>query len=170
VREEIKSFKFVFFIWQTCHTLLTQSLADIYILVTVIIIPCCTMTIIHLIIFINALSSTRRVAAAANTSERQAYSQIIFSDREKSLLKHIIVMMIVYVIGWIPLYICRILFGINFTTTFLFEILAALPIISCLLNIINILIYHHEFRQYIRQKISRSIKRNGRWVNFTTKV
>ncbi|CAF1424797.1 unnamed protein product [Adineta steineri] len=116
------------------------------------------MTVVHLIIFLHTWSSGRRVAPAGNMLARQTTSQTVFNDREKSLLKHIIIMMVVYVIGWIPLYIYRIGYGILFTLTFTFKILTALPIISCWINMVTMLIYHHEFRQYVKQHISRIIK------------
>ncbi len=153
---------FFCFFWQTCDTLLTRSLADIYLLAVAFIIPCCAMIIIHLIIFIHTWSSTRRVALAVNTAERRGTSHAIFNDREKSLLKYIIVMMFAYVIGWLPVDICKIIFGAVFSTTFLFKILLVLPIISCWFNIVNILIYHHEFRHYIKERISVLIKRDER--------
>ena len=126
------------------------------------------MLVIHVIIFIHTWSSTQRVGLASIATERQTTSQAIFRDREKSLLKHIIVMMFVYVIGWIPLYIGKIIYGIDFTTTFTFRILSVVPIISCLLNIVNILNYHHEFRLYIKQQLQRRIRANA--VNIITQA
>ncbi|CAF0891951.1 unnamed protein product [Adineta steineri] len=116
------------------------------------------MIVVHSIIFFHTWSSGRRVAPAGNMLARQTTSQSVFNDREKSLLKHIIIMMLVYVIGWIPLYICRIGYGILFTLTFTFKILSALPILSCWINMVTMFMYHHEFRQYVKQHIFRIIK------------
>ncbi|CAF1092441.1 unnamed protein product [Adineta steineri] len=143
---------------ETCEGFITRFIADIYILIIVIIFPCTIMIVVHLIIFLHTWSSGRRVAPAGNMLARQTTSQPVFNDREKSLLKHIIAMMLVYVIGWIPLYICRIIYGILFQLTLTFKILTALPIISAWINIMNMFMYHHEFRQYVKQHVSRIIK------------
>lgn len=114
---------------------------------------------IHSIIFLYTWRSSRRVIARANTNEIGATSRSsVFNDREKSLLKHMIFMIIVYVIGWIPLYIGRMFVGHDVVQSTLINTLMALPILSCWINMIDMLVYHREMRQLVRERTTRFIR------------
>lgn len=67
-------------------------------------------------------------------------------------------MIIVYVIGWIPLYIGRMFVGHDVVQSTLINTLMALPILSCWINMIDMLVYHREMRQLVRERTTRFIR------------
>ncbi|CAF3330542.1 unnamed protein product [Rotaria socialis] len=117
------------------------------------------MVLVHVIIFLYAWRSAKRVAPAANTQETQAAYRMGLNGREKSLLKHMMFMLIVYVIGWVPLYIVKI-FPVNTSTQSIKSMLAALPIASCWISITDMLVYHHEVRRFVWMHVSHWVKRD----------
>ncbi|CAF1589230.1 unnamed protein product [Rotaria magnacalcarata] len=119
------------------------------------------MVLIHAIIFLYTWRSAKRVAPTANTQETQATYRMALNDREKSLLKHMIFMLIVYVIGWVPFYITKIFVSKILTLSSVAKMLSALPIVGSGINIVDMLVYHHEVRQFVQMHVFRWIKRDN---------
>lgn len=123
------------------------------------------MGLIHSIIFLHTLRSARRVTNREITVENQAKCRSPLNNREKSLLKHIIFMLIAYSIGWMPLYTARVILGEEFQTSTIGNYLTILPILSCCINVIDIIVYHYEFRAFLRKCVLHWIKGKDRQVN-----
>ncbi|CAF1972765.1 unnamed protein product [Rotaria magnacalcarata] len=122
--------------------------------------PCVIMVLIHVIIFLYTWRSAKRVAPTANTQETQATYRMALNDREKSLLKHMIFMLIVYVISWVPLYIAKIFVPKTSTLYSTVKTLNALPIVGGWINIVDMLVYHHEVRQFVQMHVIRWTRRD----------
>ncbi|UJR20235.1 hypothetical protein I4U23_023366 [Adineta vaga] len=81
-----------------------------YTFIIMIILPLCLSIIINSIIFVHVRSSTNRI----HTEITPVSNQQRISRRDIHLLRHMILMLLVFVIGWCPIYIISIL--LNYMT------------------------------------------------------
>ena len=114
----------------------------------VVIIPSFICLIIHLIIFKHIRSSRHRVQPSVATAN---HDQTRLSRRDIHLLRHMIVMFVIFVGGWSPVYLYPLIVVMRYPAT-IFYILIILASLSLLFDVVNLFLYNHELRNYIFQK------------------
>ena len=117
--------------------------------------------IANVIIFINVRSSTRRVRPDPSTvTENHSHGvrQKKISGRDLHLLRHMVIMLSIFLGGWAPLYVLLAIenqFSIN-------PILLACLTIWCqlalLCDIFDLYLYNHEVRNYLKIIILRCFR------------
>jgi len=117
----------------------------------VVVIPAISLVITNSIIFIYVRRSSRRVQPM-NVGSDQA---VTLSRREAYLLKHMIFMLAVYLCGWAPIYIILAVSLSLITTAFSpvgLQIFLTMPVVSILINVVDLFLYNHELRRYFTNK------------------
>jgi len=130
-----------------------------YDLFIVVIFPSILNIILNLIIFFAVHSSTRRVHALTITtfSARNSNRQ---HARDIHLLKHIIFMFIVFIIGWAPVYVFSVVDPNEYMFSWISLILELLPVLSSLINMVDLFLYNHELRQYLKEQFFKCLYLN----------
>jgi len=80
---------------------------------------------------------------------------VTLSRREAYLLKHMIFMLAVYLCGWAPIYIILAVSLSLITTAFSpvgLQIFLTMPVVSILINVVDLFLYNHELRRYFTNK------------------
>jgi len=117
----------------------------------IVIIPAIICFINNMIIFNHVRLSTNRVQPASIAALNNQYQHT--HRRDLHLLRHMIIMLCIFVGGWSPIYLYIIIvFNINFTSVIV-SVLILLAEISLLFDIINLFLYNHELRRYLQDKI-----------------
>ena len=114
-----------------------------YILLIVIIIPSSFFLFINGKILIYAHSSRRRVTPLNNNEN------ILSNNRDIRLAKRMLILLLIFLIGWCPVYI---LFTIENTYSVTVEILKFLAQLSLLGEIINLFVFNRKLRIYLKEK------------------
>ena len=110
-------------------------------------IPSILCLILNLLIYKYARSSTRRVQPQRHSGENQ---QPKINRRDMFLLRHMILMFCIFVGGWAPVYIAIILsFHISIELR-VFYTLTVLCEIAILIDTMNLYLYNHELRNYLK--------------------
>ncbi len=84
-------------------------------------------------------------ANIANTNRQHA--------RDIYLLKHILFIFIVFVIGWAPIYILIAADQNGDVPTWVYLLLELLPVLSVAIDIIDLFMYNHDLRQYLKERL-----------------
>jgi len=130
-----------------------------FIFVTLIIIPSCLIVIFDVLIYVHIQSSSRRVHPATINLIRMTRQH----GRDIYLLKHMLFIFTVFVLGWAPTVI-TILPGLNdISDIWIFVIVRTLPVISATIIGLDLFIYNHELRRYLKRKLFRLIL--SQWRN-----
>lgn len=76
---------------------------------------------------------------------------MISNNRDIRVVKHMIIMFIIFLAGWLPIYIfiCIDLHGR--ISVVVYRILSILPALSLLGDIIDLFLFNHQLRSYFRQ-------------------
>ena len=119
-----------------------------------IVIPSVVCLVSNGLIFYHVHSSSRRVqtGVVATVGQRPP-----ISHRNLHLLRHMIIMFCVSLSGWAPIIITRILgyyMSVNQVVT---ESLIVWYGLSLLFNVIDLLLYNHELRRYLVDRIRQRI-------------
>jgi hypothetical protein len=122
----------------------------IYAFLIVVIVPSLICLIINIIIFSYVRSSTKRVNPSSATTI--ASSPLCINRRDLRLLRHMIVMLCIFVGGWAPSYVYSFVAKTTFNNT-VFLILIVLAELSITVDIINLFLYNHDLRRYLIARI-----------------
>jgi len=118
-----------------------------YTLVIIIIIPMTICIVINTIIFKYVQNSTHRIQPSVDNHDQSTK----LSRRDIHLLRHMIIMFLVFIIGWGPIYFTSIIMNYIPVSTLTLRILSLLAEISLLCDIIDLFLYSHELRQYFQR-------------------
>jgi hypothetical protein len=124
----------------------------IYKLFIIVILPSILNGLFNLLILFKVKSSThhltQEIIANSTTNSNKKY----INARDTSLLKHMLFMHIVFVIGWGPGSILSIV-SLYMNIPFLIHLFSRfLPALSLIIVIIDLFLYNHEVRQYLKEQ------------------
>ena len=116
-------------------------------------IPSFICLLINALIYHYVRSSSRRVQAQINSGDNQ---QLKISRRDIFLLRHMVLMFCIFVGGWAPIYISAFLsYYIAFEIR-VFSILIIWCELALLLDMIDLFLYNHELRNYLKHTCLRT--------------
>jgi hypothetical protein len=124
-----------------------------YTLVIIIVIPVSICLVMNIIIFKYVQSSTRRIqpeTLALSTNHRNN-QQPTLSRRDVHLLRHMIIMFLVFIVGWGPIYITSVIMTQISVSILTLRILSLLAELSLLCDIIDLFLYSHELRKHLQR-------------------
>ncbi|UJR37556.1 hypothetical protein I4U23_030257 [Adineta vaga] len=126
-----------------------------YVLMIIIIIPVLLYIIINVIIFKYVQSSTRRIQPRTETMvvDNNSVQQLKLNRRDIHLLRHMIIMFFVFVIGWCPIYITTVVNAHIPVDLLILKILSLLAEISLFCNVIDLFLYSHDLRQFLKSMV-----------------
>ncbi len=129
-----------------------------YTFVIAVVVPALITLILNLFIFKHVRASSRRIQVQTNTNSMNITMNITMGHqprinrRDISLLKHTIYIFGIFIIGWAPIYL---LIAIDYNGTVIplvYTILELLAVISSLSCMLDLFLYNHELRRYIKEK------------------
>ena len=124
-----------------------------YTLVATLIIPVLTVLLFNIRIFIFVSQSTRRVHAEGANAAAASHS------RDMHLLKTMIITFIIFIVGWVPLFISQIFMGSFTLPTIVDYIFQVLPAISMFCDIIVLIYINQHIRRFLAQIIRKQQQR-----------
>ncbi|CAF1009328.1 unnamed protein product [Adineta steineri] len=150
----------IIFSLHNCGSIYSTTLfLSFYSLSVVVIVPSIVNIIFNSLIFMSVRSSTRRINALATTTTTATTTKTSVTNtthqdkRDIYLLKHIVFMFIVFISGWAPVYTFFIVVDFaNPIGLWLTLLLQFLPALSLLISIIDLFLYNHELRQYLKDR------------------
>jgi hypothetical protein len=107
----------------------------------------------NILIFKYTHQSSRRIQANISSG------RIILNNRDIRVLKHMIIMFVIFLIGWSPIYILVCIDINHIVPLIVYRILSILPALSLLGDIIDLFLFNYQLRSYFRQLF---IRRNNR--------
>ena len=114
------------------------------------LVPTVVFGTTNLIIFNYVRNSTKRTQTEQATRRRS-----VLSRRDLKLLKNMLLMFLLFTVGWTPIYIFRLTsFPSGIMRSRLDFGLTLLPVTSLLVNMIILYYHHHELRHYILCRIA----------------
>jgi hypothetical protein len=124
-----------------------------YTLVVVIIVPVSICTALNITIFKYVQLSSRRTQPISQTTNTHSNNdqQSKFSRRDLVLLRHMIIMFLVFILGWGPIYITSVISNQIPVSQLILRILSLLAEISLLCDMVDLFLYTHELRQYLQK-------------------
>ena len=127
-------------------------------LIIIVIIPVLLCVIINSLIIIYVRASSRLIYPQViinqiNTNNNIHRQQSKISGRDIRLLRYMILMFFTFVGGWSPIYIANIISKNINTNLIVSRTLSLIAEISLLLNIINLFVYNHRLRRYLKNLI-----------------
>ncbi|UJR19681.1 hypothetical protein I4U23_022815 [Adineta vaga] len=134
--------------FQTClYGNLVPYWISFYNMFIIAILPCVIHVVFNSFIFINVRSSTRRVHAETTATSVTNKSRQ-HNTRDVRLLKHMLFIFVVFISGWSPFFILSTI-SIN-APEWINSLLQMLPVFSLLINIVDLFLYNHDLRQYLK--------------------
>jgi hypothetical protein len=129
-----------------------------YFIIIVIIFPSLITLILNLYIFKHARSSSRRIQARNDTNSNtvtMGHQSAKISRRDLYLLRHTIFMFATFVIGWSPIFFLVAIDYYYVVSPLVYSILQILAVICSFCCVLDLFLYNHELRQYIKNTIFR---------------
>lgn len=126
-----------------------------------VIIPSILCLIINTLIFIHVHVSSRRVhsqppaVVQSNTGSTQHHT---VSRRDIHLLRHMIIMFCIFIGGWTPNCLIPILYYHVYVSMLVYLPLAILCELALLCDIIDLFLYNHEVRNYLKTMFLRCLQ------------
>ncbi|CAF2509847.1 unnamed protein product [Rotaria sp. Silwood2] len=117
---------------------------ELYVQVIVVIFPTVIFALINILIFIYARQSSRRIRVNA------ALRTVIMNNRDVRLLKHMILIFVIFLSGWSPIYILVCIDFNSELSPIIYRFLSILPALSLLGNMIDLFLFNHQLRLYFR--------------------
>jgi hypothetical protein len=126
----------------------------IYTLLITTIIPSLICLIINLIIFKYVRSSSHRVQPSSQITRDGFNNNQLqrITHRDMHLLRHIIFMLCIFMGGWSPIFIFTIPQAQLLFASLTVSLLILLAELSLLIVIVNLYVYNHELRRYLKEK------------------
>jgi hypothetical protein len=137
----------------------TPSWIYFYSLFIIVILPSITKVFFNCIIFYSVHSSTRRIHALPPTTSATANINHR-NSRDTHLLKHMLFLHFVFISGWGPVYIFSVIDVNGQVALWFYLLLQILPVISSLINIIDLFLYNHELRRYLTNRFLKCLHLN----------
>jgi hypothetical protein len=132
----------------------------LYTLFIIVVLPSIVTIVFNSMIFFFVRSSTRRVHATATAPTSSVVKTNLQHARDMYLLKHMVFIFIVFLIGWTPIYIESAIDFSRGASSWLFLLLQMLPVFSTLINILDLFMYNHDLRQYLKEQIIKCLRLN----------
>jgi hypothetical protein len=132
----------------------------LYTLFIIVVLPSIVTIVFNSMIFFFVRSSTRRVHATATAPTTSVANTNLQHARDMYLLKHMVFIFIVFLIGWTPIYIESAIDFSRGASSWLFLLLQILPVFSTLINILDLFMYNHDLRQYLKEQIIKWLRLN----------
>ena len=133
---------------------------DFYSLLIIVILPSIINIVFNSVIFFTVRSSTRRIHGLATVASAPRNSVHQQHTRDMYLLKHIVFMFIVFITGWAPVYIIRIVNPPLEQSTWYALLILILPVLSSLINMADLFFYNRELRHYIKERLMKCLNLN----------
>ncbi len=133
---------------------------NFYSLFIVVVLPSIVTIVFNSMIFFFVRSSTRRVHATATAPTTSVANTNLQHARDMYLVKHMVFIFIVFLIGWTPIYIESSIVFSRGTLSWLFLLLQMLPVFSSLINILDLFMYNHDLRKYLKEQIIKWLRLN----------
>jgi hypothetical protein len=126
-----------------------------YVLFIIIVAPVFVCVVVDAIIFRSIRASFRRIqpSGVLTTMHHSTAERSKLSRRDIHLLRHMIVMLTVFVAGWGPIYITSILMNHVSINSRLSRSFALLADISLIFDIIDLFLYSHKLRHYLQRSL-----------------
>jgi hypothetical protein len=128
-----------------------------YTFVIAVVVPAIIILILNLLIFKHVRDSSRRIHAQNDTTSMTVTmgQQPRTSRRDIFLLKHTIYIFGIFMMGWGPIFL---LVAIDFSghvAPLVYTLLELLSVTSSLSCILDLFLYNHELRKFIKDKFLR---------------
>jgi hypothetical protein len=118
-----------------------------------VILPSILGVVFNTLIFIKVRSSTRRAHTVATTMPVNATYSKQQNARDVHLLKHMLFISVVFIIGWAPVYINAAVEIYIKVPYWIDSLLQIFPVLSSLINIVDLFLYNHDLRQYLKERL-----------------
>jgi len=125
----------------------------IYNMFIIFILPSILNAFFNIKIFLKVHSSSRRINAEASMTQIGGGNSNRHSIRDIRLLKHMLFIFVIYIIGWVPIYILLIVDPNQLAPLWIYMLLRILPALSFLIDIVDLFFYNRELRQYLKEKL-----------------
>jgi hypothetical protein len=123
-----------------------------YALLSIVIFPSILIIIFNALIYWTVTSSSRRVHAISTSAGAVARPNQQ-NARDIFLLKHMSFIFVVFIVGWTPVYALQVIQLNAQTPVWLIQFLQILPVLTSIIMVVDLFIYNHELRQYLKEKI-----------------
>ena len=80
--------------------------------------------------------------------------------RDMHLLKHMLFIFIVFLIGWTPIYAISVVDLNGGIPYWVYLLLQLLPVLSSLVNVVDLFLYNHDLRQYLNEEVFKHLLQN----------
>ncbi len=118
----------------------------------VVILPSILNVVFNSLTYFTVSSSSRRVHALATTTTAPVARTNHQNTRDISLIKHMFFIFVVFILGWTPMYAVP-MTSLSITmTTFVLQCAQLLPVISAIIIAVDLFIYNHDVRKYLKDK------------------
>jgi hypothetical protein len=125
-----------------------------YALLSIVIFPSILIIIFNALIYLTVTSSSRRVhGISTNPNVGTATKPTHQNARDIFLLKHMSFIFLVFILGWSPVYTLQIVQLNPQTPVWILKFLQVLPVLTSIIIVIDLFIYNHELRQYLKERI-----------------
>lgn len=129
---------------------------SIYTVIIGVIVPSLISLILNLCIFKHVHSLSRRIQIQRDThlnSVTMDQYQKRISRRDIYLLRHTIFMFTMFITGWTPIFALVAIDYAGNVIPLVYAILQILAVIASFCSILDLFLYNHELRRYIKQKL-----------------
>ena len=117
----------------------------------IVIVPSCLNGLLNALIFLRVRSSTRRVHAVTMPWPT-TLNPVLHHTRDARLLKHMLFNFTIFILGWTPIYVLAVFDTAQTVSPMIYELLRSLPILSSLVNVLDLFWYNHDIRKYLKQR------------------
>jgi len=124
----------------------------------IIVVPLVVCLVSNSIIFIHVYSSSRRIqpiTGSAVTTGDNSQQRPRINRRDIHLLRHMLMMLVSFVLGWAPIYLVGVLGNAISVSLLAYQLLSLLSGISIFSDVVDLFLYNHELRKYLGQTILR---------------
>ena len=118
-----------------------------YSVMSMLIIPLAISLVSNGLIFFHVRASSRRVQAGCVSDEERQQPKI--SQRDLSLLRHMIIMFCITLGGWAPVPVYQVIAHYRGFNRSIFQTLSVWYQLALLVNIADLFLYNHELRRYM---------------------
>ncbi|CAF1568837.1 unnamed protein product [Rotaria sp. Silwood1] len=138
----------------------TSQWVEIYKLIFIVIVPSIVFLILNIFIYATVRSSSHRIQPSSlsvmgNTSRNVQQERM--SRRDIHLLRHMIIMFLIFIGGWTPLYALFAIQSQVLANPMLSKCFTIWCQLAFLCDIIDLYLYNHELRNYLKTMFCRCL-------------